>query len=85
MGMGDIMIVEKVTEEEFDYFLSKIDWGKTFLDAKALDIMNRLGTLFKKGSCEGCGDFIEGVCKDTKGHYCIRSVNMEDRYFKVTL
>ena len=40
----------KVTEEEFDYFLSKIDFKHSFLDAKAIDIMNRLNTLFKPNS-----------------------------------
>jgi hypothetical protein len=38
--------MNKVTKEEFDYFLGKIDFSKTNLDAKAIEIMNRLGTLF---------------------------------------
>ena len=70
----------KVTKEEFDYFLGKIDFGNSFLDAKAIDIMNRLDTLFTKTTCEGCSDFIDGRCADDKGHYCIRGDNMEDRF-----
>jgi len=48
--------MEKVTEKELDYFLAKIDWKHSFLDAKALDIMNRLSTLFKDecGRCDKC-------------------------------
>lgn len=36
---------EKPTKEELDYFLTKIDFGNSFLDAKAIEIMNRLDLL----------------------------------------
>ena len=35
----------KVTKSEFDYFLSKINFGASFLDAKAIATMNKLVTL----------------------------------------
>ena len=38
--------MNKVTKEEMDYLFSKIDFSKSFLDAKAINIMNRVDTLF---------------------------------------
>ena len=39
--------MDKVTKEEMDYLFSKIDFSKSFLDAKAINIMNRVDTLFQ--------------------------------------
>lgn len=38
--------MNNVTKKEFDHFLSKINFADSHLDAKAIDIMNRLDTLF---------------------------------------
>lgn len=36
------MSFEKVTKKEFDYFMGRLNFGASALDAKAIDIMNRL-------------------------------------------
>ena len=61
--------MKKVTKSEFDYFMSKINFSESFLDAKAVDIMNRCDSLFENeisdtrlglqcSKCQGC-DFSE--------------------------
>jgi hypothetical protein len=47
-----------VTKEEFDYFLSKLNLAHSNLDGKAIDIMNRLDTLFEKDKLQAT---IEGL------------------------
>jgi len=37
-----IMITAKQINEELDYLYSKINWGTSFLDSKAITIMNEL-------------------------------------------
>lgn len=53
--------MEKVTREEFDYFMDKINYADSFLDAKAIQIMSRFGTLFAQDSesksCTNCAEF----------------------------
>lgn len=44
---------KRVTSEEFAYFLEKIDFGKSTLDNKAIEIMNRFDTLFYKDEQDG--------------------------------
>lgn len=39
--------MKKLTREEMDYFLGKINFGASALDARSINIMNRIDTLFK--------------------------------------
>ena len=64
--------MEKVTKREFNYFVDKINFGDSYLDAIAIDIMNRIDTLFRKEECNGCKHFYIG--NDYFSH-CKKGIN----------